>query len=205
MKPRFLLDCDGILSNFVEPCLEILSRLMGKTYVPEDVTAFNIMASLEIPKDVVTQAYKEMKVEGFCRGLPVISGAQEGVARLKEVAHVFVVTSPIGGVFWAGEREEWLWKYFGIPTQCIVSTRSKYLISGDIIVDDKTAALVEWMKHQSGLPVQWITLHNLDDGWNGPSTDSWIELVGMAKAVQGCPRLPQGPFYRAVSGSEKAV
>ena len=205
MKPRVLLDCDNVLSDFVEPCLEILERLMGRIYHREDVKAFNIMKSLEIPKEVSDQAYAEMAMEGFCRSLPVFEGAQEGVAKLKEVAHVFIATSPMLGLYWMGERADWLYRLFNIKLANVIQTSAKYTISGDLFVDDKTTTLVEWLNHQQGVAVQWETPHNRDDGWMGPSTDNWDELVGMAKALKGRPPMPRNPFYRAVPGSENAV
>ena len=204
-KPRVLLDCDNVLSDFVGPCLKVLRQITGKTYARKDITAFNIMKSLEIPKDVADTAYAQMKGPGFCRSLPVFDGAQEGVAKLKEVAHVFVVTSPFGGLYWPGEREEWLYRLFEIGRKNIVQTPAKYTVTGDLLVDDKTTTLVEWLNYQQGIAVQWETPHNRHDGWTGPATDNWDELVGMAKALKGRPPMPRNPFYRAVPGSESAV
>jgi len=205
VKPRVLLDCDNVLSDFVGPCLKVLHQITGETYRREDVTAFNVMKSLDVPNDVADTAYAQMKGRGFCRSLPVFEGAQEGVAKLKKVAHVFVVTSPLGGLYWAGEREEWLHRLFGFGRENVIQASAKYTISGDILVDDKTTTLVRWMKYHPGIAVQWETPHNRDDGWMGPSTENWDELVGMAKALKGPPPMPRNPFYRNVPGTENAV
>jgi 5'(3')-deoxyribonucleotidase len=207
VKPRLLLDCDCILSDFVRPCLNILESLTGKTYKREDVTAFDIMRSLEIPDDVVQEAYIRMRMEDFCRSLPVFEGAQEGVAKLKEVAHVFIATSPMGGLYWTGERAEWLNRLFDIKQKNVIQASAKFILSGDVFVDDKTSALVEWLKHQSGIAVQWETLHNRNDGWMGPSTKSWDELLGMVKILKSAerPPVPRNPFYRPVPGGVRPV
>ncbi len=189
MKPRLLIDSDNVLSNFVESALGVLKELTGETYTPEQVTEYDIMKSLGIPADITEEAYRLMKVPGFCRDIPVFPGAEDGMARLKGYADIFVVTSPLGDApLWAGEREKWLWKYFGITRKRIVSAPTKYVIAGDIFVDDKTSALVEWERFHDGIAVQWTTPHNLNDGWTGVTTNNWTELLGIVKAVDDLKR-----------------
>ena len=183
MRPRLLLDCDNVLADFVGPCLGVLESLTGETYLRASVTTWNIMKALDIPEDVSAKAYKVMKRPGFCRGLPVFAEATAGVARLQEYAHVFIVTSSINGPYWAGEREEWLREHFGIASSYVLHVQAKYVVMGDVFVDDKTSALVDWEKYHQGIPVQWVTPHNLDDGWQGIATDNWDELLGIVKAV----------------------
>jgi 5'(3')-deoxyribonucleotidase len=204
VKPRVLLDCDNVLSDFVTPMLRVLSEITGRPFTPKDVTEYDIMRSLGISRDDAERAYEVAKKPEFCLNLPVFQGTQKGVARLQEFATVYIVTTPLDGIYWASEREEWLYDNFGISRKCVVSTPAKYLVSGDVIVDDKTITLVQWLKYQSGLAVQWEQPHNRNDGWTGPSTDNWDELIGMVKLLAGRPKIEK-PFWRAVPGSEKAV
>lgn len=45
-RPRVLLDCDGVLSAFVDAALEIVHKVAGDRYVPVDVTRFDFCDAL---------------------------------------------------------------------------------------------------------------------------------------------------------------
>jgi 5'(3')-deoxyribonucleotidase len=181
VRPRLLLDCDGVLADFTGPCLEVLSRHMGQEYHREHVTHWHIKEVLSVPENIWDMTLAEMKLPNFCSSLPVFPGAVDAVQRLKAYADVFIVTSPLDGPYWAWERERWLLRHFDIPPGRVVSTSAKQVVDGDILVDDKTQTLVEWEKEQCGLSVQWVTPHNLHDGWMGLSTCNWDELLGIVK------------------------
>src|SRR5579885_1757461 len=133
---RVLLDCDGVLADFVTPCLALLKDATGVTYTPEQVTDWDIMKALSIPKETADAVYGAMKVPGFCAGLPIYPGAQAAVARLSEVADIYVVTSPLGGPYWESERRFWRHKYFGIPGKHVMSGSAKHICAGDVLLDN---------------------------------------------------------------------
>jgi 5'(3')-deoxyribonucleotidase len=187
-RKRVLLDCDGILANFVESYLDIVTHVTGRRYSLEDVTRFDICGSLGLSHTesvIIKKALSEQR--GFCLALKVYPGAKDGVARLRELADVYIVTSPWNSSqTWMHEREQWLREHFGIPHSHIIHTSAKYVCRGDVFVDDKVDAVAKWQaEHPSALAVVWDTPHNQDDHAPGLfRTNDWTSLyhlVGGAK------------------------
>lgn len=185
-RPRVLLDCDGVLADFVSAALVIVNNLFNTANVPADVTQFDIAASLGLTNE---QSAKMKRAIGswprLAAGLTVFQGAVDGVRRLREVADVYIVTSSWdSNETWEYDRKAWLKRWFDIGHHEIVFTAAKYLVSGDVLVDDKTSTLIEWRDaHPIGLPVQWSTPHNRLDWWDGISTSSWDDLIQIVGAL----------------------
>lgn len=180
-KPRFLLDVDGILADFVGPFLNVLTELTGDTYDRQAVDSWEITAALKIPEDIAKTAYDLARSrEGFCASIPVFDGAKEAVAMLKEATDLFIVTSPLGGKFWSGERAAWLWDHFAIPTSRVMSGSAKFICAGDYILDDKVSTLIEWrVHHPRGVALCWDTPHNRNDVWDGLRIKDWDTVHGI--------------------------
>jgi 5'(3')-deoxyribonucleotidase len=178
--PDVLFDVDGVFGDFITPALAEVTKLTGIVYRHDDVTQWDIMASLGVPDDIARQAYDNMRREGFCHAIPVYPGAVEGFAALKDVCNPYIVTAPLGGPHWAHEREMWLYDHFGIKRKNIISTSAKHKCAGAMLIDDKTSHLVEWQNaHPRGCAVRWESLSNSTEAWNGVKTNDWRELRGI--------------------------
>jgi 5'(3')-deoxyribonucleotidase len=179
---RILLDCDGVLADFIGEALETIVAHGGPRHTPEDVTEFDFVKSLGLDLDLARRVKRTISTEpGWWYGLDPFPEARAGVDALRKIADVYVVTSPWNShPTWLHEREEWLKKHFEIPHSHVVACSAKHIVHGDMIVDDKTSALVTWMEyrtHADHEAVQWITPHNRRDGWTGRSTQSWQQLA----------------------------
>lgn len=180
---RILLDCDGVLADFIGPVLELVREHTGREHARADVTGFGFAAALKLSADenrIVTDAISNRA--GWWSSLPVLPGAREGVARLRELGEVYIVTSPWNScATWLHEREAWLKKHFDIPHSRVLAGSAKHLVAGQWFVDDKTSTLHDWQSENDGVAVQWATPHNRRDGWLGPSTSSWEQLTAWVK------------------------
>lgn len=175
-----LFDVDGVFGDFITPALAEVTKLTGQSYAHDDVKEWDIMKSLGIPDSIAQKAYDNMRREGFCHTIPVYPGACEGFAALKDVCHPYIVTAPLGGPHWAHERELWLYDHFGVSRKQIISTAAKHKCVGSMLVDDKTANLVEWQNaHPRGCAVRWEALSNSSEEWDGVKTNDWRELRGL--------------------------
>ena len=177
-RPRVLLDCDGVLCDFVSGFLGVVRDQLGMIYRPEEITEFSLWRALGLSKEEFDLCSLHIHEPGFCESLKPYKGAWDGVARLYGLASVYVVTSPWNSCpTWTYERERWLKFHFNLDHGRVVHTSAKHLVSGDFLVDDKTSTLEDWQAaHPSGVAVQWITPHNRKDGWTGRATNSWDEL-----------------------------
>jgi 5'(3')-deoxyribonucleotidase len=118
-----------------------------------------------------------------------LPGAIRGVTELANHANVFFVTSPTRrSRTWQYDRAEWLNKYYGEDLGGkVVSTKHKYKIVGDVLVDDKPDHLVAWHEAMADykditLPVCWAYPHNLEYEDKFFRIGIWEPLIILAKA-----------------------
>lgn len=190
---RVLLDCDGVLADFIGGVLPIVNRLCNREHRHEHVTAFDFCTSLGLSPDESATVKRAIgATQRFAADLAVLPGAREGVARLRELADVYIVTSPWNSnATWTSDREWWLKKHFDIPHRNVIHTSAKHVCVGDVFVDDKTEALERWQdEHEQGLAIRWITPHNRNEHWVGPDLESWDELVQLVALKPGKGRSP---------------
>lgn len=183
-RPIALVDVDGVLADFVKDYLELVAVVTGRRYPAEQVTHFDIGVSLGL---TTAQAAAVKRALGDCRNfaadLEPYAGAIEGMAALRSVADVYIVTSPWNSnPTWTYDREGWLKRNFDIPHMDVIHGSAKHLIDGDLFIDDKTSAVVAWqLAHPLGHGVQWQTPYNRLDEYTGPSTCNWDQVVAWAK------------------------
>jgi hypothetical protein len=115
---------------------------------------------------------------GRCRSTRAHEGGEE-------LGEIYIVTSPWNSnPTWTHDREEWLYRNFGIPYNRVIHTSAKYLVRGDVFIDDKASAVAKWRDaHPSGLPVLWSNLHNRTELWDGQCTGDWSFLCELVEGL----------------------
>ncbi|RPH64974.1 MAG: hypothetical protein EHM89_00095 [Acidobacteria bacterium] len=181
---RVLLDCDGILSDFISAYLRIVNRVTGLRFVPEQVTEFDINKSIGLSASdasLVKRAVGESPA--LATALAVYPGSRDGVAALQRIADVYVVTSPWNSnPTWTHDREWWLQKHFDIPAKRVIHTAAKHVCRGDVLIDDKVSTVQLWRaEYPDALGVVWSTPHNQNDSDAGPRTNDWSELCELIR------------------------
>lgn len=186
-RARVLLDCDGVLSDFIGGALATINELYATAFTREQVTEFDFTKSLGMTPAAAAACKRAIgSAAGFARHLDVYPGAVDGVRKLREVADVYVVTSPWNSnPTWCHDREWWLERHFEIPHAHVIHASAKHLVTGDVLVDDKTSTCAAWASAwPAGIAVQWATPHNRRDAWLGESTSSWNDLMALVEAVR---------------------
>lgn len=181
-RPRALVDCDGVLANFFEGARKVILELSGRDFKFEEMKHWDLFEV--VPREIESECFRRFALKGFCQNLDVISGAQEGMAKLAEVADIYVVTSPMHTKRWVFERTNWLKEHFGILSSNIVSASCKYIVEGDLLVDDRAENTKEWALHHPGSTgVIWAAPHNRHENIEGNliRTGSWDDVVQLAK------------------------
>lgn len=196
MRPEILLDIDGVAANFIAGCLPYIKDLTGRDHHHDDVDQFMIEKALGLDDGQTQALYARVASEGWCRALPAYEEAKGGVAELRTFADVIPVTSHFfSGKNWVYERDEWIVEHLGIAKTDIVHTHRKFQIDGDMLIDDKTAHLINWKKrHPRGCAVRLHRRYNAHEEWRMPAgtteypnTDygvvahDWAHLVRFAK------------------------
>jgi 5'(3')-deoxyribonucleotidase len=178
---RVLLDCDGVLSDFVGGYLRALNAMHGTNHRAEDVKTHDIGITLGLTRQMTDGLHWTIRHQpGFVKSLAPLPGAVSGVAALRRSADVHVVTAPwFDAATWDSERRQWLWDHFRIPGERVTSTHAKYICAGDVLVDDKVEHLKSWHdEHPRGLAVLWEQPYNSETDWH-VRTQSWPVLVDM--------------------------
>lgn len=156
---RILLDCDGVMADFVGGYLATLQTLDGITRRPEDVTRYKIEEALGLSSAAAAWVSGQIAQASWCYDLIPIKGAVEGVERLRALGHdLVVVTSPWRGhMSWHAERVAWLNDYFGIDERDVIFAARKEMITGELLVEDKPTILDSW---KWGVPVLFDQPYN---------------------------------------------
>ncbi len=153
-KKTILLDCDGVLVDFVGPALRALLDVGGPAMTPEQLRHYNFQD--EFLDDEPRQRWRDIVFgEGFCAALPIFDGAVAAVAGLRElpeVAEVLCVTSPPRvSKTWQGERSEVLQSVFGFEHDQIIFASAKRHVDGDYLVDDSVSQVRSWVEHRNAV------------------------------------------------------
>ncbi len=190
MKPVVLLDCDGPLADFGQAYLDALWVETGASHSPREVDRWD-MHNCEFFVEL-SQRFEHLRRRvdahvikpGFCDGIDVAHGAKAAVAKLVEVADVYVVTSPWdSSPTWMHERTRWVAKHFPeIGRRRVIHAAQKHLIRGDIFVDDKPSHIEEWTRHwPNGAAVLFDMHHNRTEG-AGLQRGGWPEVLAALDA-----------------------
>lgn len=185
-RPRILCDVDGPLTpGFFEECCRVLRELGIAGARPDAIDRWDILEAFRVPIDVGEAAYAALRAPGIARGFLPRPGAANLVRELQTFADVYAVTAPLGGPFWADDREAWLREHLAIPPERVVSVRDKRVVAGDALVDDKVSTLEAWSAaHPAGLAILWREPHNAREEWGGPSASTYEELLAYLRGLR---------------------
>lgn len=165
-KARLLFDVDGVLTHgFTEKVCEHL-RAEGYDATFDKVEQWDIMKNFNVPDPLKDHIYAKMKQEGVALQFEPIPGSQDFIMEVSGWAEIYAVTSPMGGHFWAHDREQWLYQNYGISHRRVVSTQDKFVVYGDGLIDDKLDHLIKWSNEfPHGRAVLWRIPPNRNDNW----------------------------------------
>jgi len=180
---RILLDCDGVLADFMGGVFDLVEKQTGLRHSIDEITEWDFVKAMGLAPDLAKTVKATLSGEpGWWLSLKPFDQAAEAVALLRKMAEVYIVTSPWNSHRnWLHEREAWLKKHFGIPHSHVIACSAKHLVRGDILVDDKTSTLIDWQReHPTARAVRWEQPYNINDEWGGSSTSSWAQLIAWA-------------------------
>jgi len=145
---RVLVDCDGVLADFVLRVVEFVNHHtagatradFGRDAVPythDHVTGWDCFAALGA--EHLQGAFDaHASRPGFCRGLPVLKGAEQFVEAIRDLGcELVIVTTPYEAAqLWTHERIAWLRSHFEIEKRDVVFCKRKELVRGEVLIDD---------------------------------------------------------------------
>lgn len=139
-----LFDCDGVALDFSRHLL----KTVGSTKTLRAVKDWNIKSVLTPQQKKRMDRVLNHKSGEFWRTQPLIPGAKKGIREIRKFFGcdpIHWVTSPwYSCPVWESIRREMLLKHFGSRYDDITFGYKKWMISGDIFIDDKPEHVEKW-------------------------------------------------------------
>lgn len=149
-KPIVLLDCDGVLADFVKSYLTWLNASAyarpGEPYRQDEVHEFDIGKALGLPDNMWVEFSAWLNADETRLQFDVLgSSTVEAVRLLKQNCDVLCLTSPLSDCdLWVARRNTWLKQHFSIKKDDIFHGSRKELVRGDFLVDDRLDNILRW-------------------------------------------------------------
>lgn len=156
---RVLLDGDGVLRNFLSPLLATIERVTQIRYTEETLEDYAIFPQVardwHAPGDPpTTPQYVERLVWGAWDPETIFEPYPDAFKAVSELrgmgAEIYIVTAATPK--YAGRTQEWYEEHFFFPADHVVFTSRKYLIRGDMLVDDNPRNVEEWARANPSNP-----------------------------------------------------
>ena len=186
-KPIIALDCDGVLADWHEHAFYILNKLLDSNYSINDLKEWDIDELLEGSSVSKNKFWEAINSSTMVQDLNPYPEAIIGVAKLKEIADIYICTSPmVHYPNWIIHRNDWLKRHFDINPKKIIHTSAKYLVSANIFVDDHPNNVQKWIDRQNGIAVLWKANYNANHETVNRAiyTNDWNALEAIALGLR---------------------
>jgi len=177
LETPILVDCDGILSNFTQACLDLAAEKFNVFALPEDCNKDPLWDAIGCPylPPAIDDAIRDREFVYRMKPLP---GALDFLRTLENTYgkdNIEICTAPWNSQ-WAEQRYDWLNDIAKIPAQRVHMTKRKYRIPG-ILVDDTLKHLKPRKDNQA-----FCIAHPYNTEWTGPRGNyqdclKWLEGV----------------------------
>lgn len=143
MRPRLLVDCDGVLACFNEWCVELINHMFGTDHLASDITTWDFRnLNLTVEQNTAFRTCLRGRVAPL---LEVYPHAARLLNELERLGDVIIVTSMMpGNPTWAHDRVEWLQRNLGVDRHRVVFAADKSAVDGVVLIDDYAKNLHQW-------------------------------------------------------------
>ncbi len=178
-----LIDVDEVLADFQGAAFDVIARVTGRRHSREECKQWEMFGQFLQPEER-KPVFAEIRKPGFCSALSPLPGAQEGVKRLQELGEVYAVTSPFRSEPWVHERTKWLEDHFGIQESNVVFTSAKFLVTGDVLLDDRPDHILKWeAKHPHGHGLLWHLPNTAGQHDDIDRVHTWDEVIRRVRRI----------------------
>ena len=142
-----LLDCDGVLADFVGAIRRELRR--ERLPIEEDQIK-HLDLSQSLSKEQMRVVRLIEKDPSFCYSIKPYPYARELIAALAGVDYA-ILTAPWTPPNWCDERLSWLEDKLGVPRDRVIFAAGpiKKLVRGNLLVEDSPANIESWQRNNT--------------------------------------------------------
>lgn len=154
---RILIDFDDTVTNFLEEVIIEYNRLYGTNHSINEVTEWVIPSSFEYGLFSVLE-----KTDILATITPKLDSVEYINKWINEGYDVFIVSDCCNCSKSYGEKLEWLKTYIPkFDLSHFIPCKEKYIISGDVLIDDNLDNLNKWSLHNPyGMDLLMTAQHN---------------------------------------------
>jgi 5'(3')-deoxyribonucleotidase len=133
---RIYLDMDGVIVDLMSGWMPYLNTITAKNLKVEDVNMWGVETVWGVP---FSKASKPLHRPQFWQDLLPYPGAVEFVRELHDKGHqVYMATQPFPSENCMWGKKEWIENHLPfLPPNRLIIIEDKYLLRGDMLVDDK--------------------------------------------------------------------
>lgn len=162
-RPRVLVDVDDVLADCHTPMIKLANDIAGTNFEPSDFTDWDLFKDPRIIP-YADEIWRCIYGKGWFLSLSPLDHSVRAVWRLAMFSEILILTSSLDAPHYHHERNAWLKMHLGVDRRHIVYTHSKYLVDGDVFIDDKPDNIFSWIaEHPEGLGILFTTPMNGHD------------------------------------------
>lgn len=170
MIKEILLDCDGVLADFLSSALEKLNAKLGRTITLSEYAKLNTWHIYDV-YGITTAQFWDIIEEGHClwNNIKPFPWAKELVKYCEQFGRVTIATTPSFSPECAAQKTAWLRDNLGILNDAVMIGGRKELMGkpGNFLIDDNTTNVEKFIEAGGDgviVPSNWNTLFfNYDD------------------------------------------
>lgn len=156
-KFRILIDMDDVITCYLEDVVKEYNRIYGTSHSIEEITSWEIPSSFEYG---LFSVHKQTDV--LTTITPKLDSIEYINKWIDEGYGVFIVSDCCNCADLYGEKLEWLKTYIPkFDLSHFIPCKEKYVISGDVLIDDNLDNLEKWSLHNPyGMDLLMTAQHN---------------------------------------------
>lgn len=140
---RVLLDCDGVLADFMRGAFNLIEQHTGVRHTVDEVVEFDMFKALGVPH-LMNELKKAVTDSAWCWNLDPIPGARRFIDELRSIGRVVVTTAPLSVDGWVDQRIAWLASEMDVARRDIIFADDKTIVTGDVLIDDRAENVFAW-------------------------------------------------------------
>lgn len=154
---RILIDMDDVITCYLEDVVREYNRIYGTSHSIEEITSWEIPSSFEYG---LFSVHKQTDV--LTTITPKLDSIEYINKWIDEGYGVFIVSDCCNCADLYGEKLEWLKTYIPkFDLSHFIPCKEKYVISGDVLIDDNLDNLEKWSLHNPyGMDLLMTAQHN---------------------------------------------
>jgi len=171
---KLIIDCDDVLSRFIESWLKFYNIRHNDNKVLEDIHGWDI-------ENYLTGCTEEellgiLDIPNFFRNVPSIPRAKLILGKLREAGHEITVVSDYSNPAQLVDKQYWLKTFMNVEKKDTMFGGKKEIVRGDIMIDDNPKNLENF----DGIRILFSATHNRlataeADGYHF-RCDNWWEI-----------------------------